>query len=248
MKKAIRKFIPLAGMLLLLASLLTGCGRGNEKTAETSEKTQSSDTAESEKPKTVIRVTCVGDSITFGECATASDASYPSVMAEILGDGYVIENCGKSGAAVINGETAILYTSTAEYRKSFESNPDVVIMMLGTNDSCSRNDWTAEKEADFKAKYIALIDNYAGLESKPRIILAICPKRIDAKAFDDCIRLNMAPLIKSIAEEKGLSVIDIYDATKNFTRDDYADALHPNDSGYKKLAEAMAKGLTGILG
>lgn len=176
--------------------MLTGCGRENEKTAETSEKTQSSDTAESEKSKTVIRVTCVGDSITFGECATASDASYPSVMAEILGDGYVIENCGKSGAAVINGETAILYTSTAEYRKSLESNPDVVIMMLGTNDSCSRNDWTAEKEADFKAKYIALIDNYAGLESKPRIILATFLRESMQKAFDDCIRLNMAPALQ----------------------------------------------------
>ena len=58
----------------------------------------------------------------------------------------------------------------------------------------------------------------------------------------------MVPLIKTVAEEKGLSVIDIYAATKDFTRDDYVDALHPNDGGYKKLAEAMAKGLNGILG
>ena len=90
-------------------------------------------------------------------------------------------------------------------------------MMLGTNDSCSKNDWTAEKEAGFKAKYIALIDTYAGLESRPKVILATCPKRTDAKAFDDCIRLKMVPLIKTVAEEKGLSVIDIYDATKDFT-------------------------------
>lgn len=249
MKNAIKKLLPLAAVLLA-AAMLGGCGAETDKPAGTSGIGRTSETKDTGTEKTTapLRITCVGDSITFGECATTPDASYPSVMACILGDGYLVENCGKSGAAVINGETAILYTSTAEYRKSLGSTPDIVIMMLGTNDSCSKNDWTAEKEAGFKAKYIALIDTYAGLESRPKVILATCPKRTDAKAFDDCIRLKMVPLIKAVAEEKGLSVIDIYDATKDFTRDDYVDALHPNDGGYKKLAEAMAKGLNGILG
>ena len=247
MKRTLIFFV--AAVLVLSAVLLSGCAVEKNTPSESTDPAKILEsTGDSGKAAAPIRVTCVGDSITFGECATSSDASYPSVMAGILGDGYIIENCGKSGAAVINGETAILYTRTEEYKKSLESFPDVVIMMLGTNDSCSRSDWTAEKEADFKAKYIDLIDTYVRLESHPKIILATCPKRTDAKAFDDCIRLDMAPLIKTIAKEKGISVIDIYDATRDFTRDDYVDALHPNDGGYRKLAEAMAKGLTGILG
>ena len=138
MKKTIKKLLPLAAVLLA-AAMLVGCGSETDKPAGTSGIGQTSGITDSkkdtgtEKPSAPLRITCVGDSITFGECATTPDASYPSVMAGILGDGYIVENCGKSGAAVINGETAILYTSTVEYQKSLESTPDVVIMMLGTN-------------------------------------------------------------------------------------------------------------------
>ena len=48
-----------------------------------------------------IRVACVGDSITEGHgIKIQSRDDYPVVLNRILGDGYSVQNCGKSGTTV----------------------------------------------------------------------------------------------------------------------------------------------------
>jgi lysophospholipase L1-like esterase len=44
-----------------------------------------------------VRVSCVGDSITAGVCASNSSTNYPAVLQRLLGDSYTVGNYGNSG-------------------------------------------------------------------------------------------------------------------------------------------------------
>ena len=51
--------------------------------------------------KDTIRVSCVGDSITFHGCASNESMTYPSQLQRLLGAGYVVENFGDSGKTML---------------------------------------------------------------------------------------------------------------------------------------------------
>jgi lysophospholipase L1-like esterase len=78
-----------------------------------------------------IRVACVGDSITKG-------FHYPEILGELLGPNYVVQNFGAGGAAVaLRSETPYINQSVFLAVKRFQ--PDIVIIMLGTNDASPIN-------------------------------------------------------------------------------------------------------------
>ena len=81
----------------------------------------------------VIRITCVGDSITDGIGASNGENAYPSQLQKLLGDSYLVLNKGVSGTTVTRSDERA-YTKTSKYQESLESNPDIVIILLGTND------------------------------------------------------------------------------------------------------------------
>src|SRR3954469_5797170 len=62
-------------------------------------------------------VTCVGDSITFGNGTSMPSNAYPSVLQGLLGAGYTVENDGHSGATMLKSGD-IPYWTTAEYGTS----------------------------------------------------------------------------------------------------------------------------------
>ena len=80
-----------------------------------------------------IRITCVGDSITDGIGASNGQNTYPAQLQKILGDKYEVLNKGVSGTTVTNSDDRA-YTKTSRYRESLNSQPDIVIILLGTND------------------------------------------------------------------------------------------------------------------
>jgi lysophospholipase L1-like esterase len=109
-----------------------------------------------------IKVACVGDSITAGYALTNPWAdSYPSQLATILGSGYNVGNFGLSGATV-QKRSDYTYWNTSQYRNSLRFKPNVVVIMLGTNDSKPWN-WNSAK---FNADYKALIAQYQGLQTR----------------------------------------------------------------------------------
>ena len=82
-----------------------------------------------------IRIACVGDSLTFGYVSSNPQTkSYPVRLQEMLGDGYTVMNFGRNSATLLTG-TDLAYEDQQEYRNSLASDPDIVIIMLGTNDS-----------------------------------------------------------------------------------------------------------------
>ena len=181
---------------------------------------------------TPIRVACVGDSITYGDKAEAGE-SYPAVLQKLLGARYEVMNFGVCGATAQSDKAP--YVGSTPYTNSLASNPDVVIMMLGTNDSWN-NYWNEEQ---FVSDYTSLIEEYMYLENKPEVYLAISP----ACYIESNISAVTAKQ-RAIAAELGIKTVDMYSFTENHGNW-FADGVHPNAGGYALMARAFAKAVFG---
>lgn len=189
-----------------------------------------------------IRITCVGDSITDGYKASSAAYSYPSQMQGILGDGYVVTNCGVSGSMVRTNRDSNVYINTNKYQTSINSEPDIVIVALGTNDAGSG--W-AGSEAQFETDYRNLLNTYLNLPTKP-LVMASLPAVSwygGSNDRDDRSKNNengTIPIIKKVAVELNVPTIDIWTWSSD-KRDYFVDGLHPGDEGYAALAAEYAK-------
>src|SRR5436190_18518219 len=82
----------------------------------------------------VVKIACVGDSI------TASSTRYPTHLATNLGSAYEVKNFGVAGTTMQKA-TSSSYWDTTNFTASGSYLPNIVIIMLGTNDSKTFN-WT----------------------------------------------------------------------------------------------------------
>src|SRR3954466_10603870 len=129
-----------------------------------------------------VRVACVGDSITFGYGVSDREQNcYPSALQRLLGDGYHVRNFGVSGAAV-GRETDQPYVREPAFQSAKEFRPNVVVILLGTNDTKLEN-W-AHVEI-FATGYKALVAEFRELESKPRVYLCVpLPAFVDGDSIN----------------------------------------------------------------
>lgn len=194
-----------------------------------------------------IKVACVGDSLTYGYLSSSpATKSYPARLQELLGDGYVVENFGRNSATLLNG-TDMAYTDQAQYQASLQSNPDIVIIMLGTNDSKAKY-WEQGGRERFAADAKALVQTYQNLPSNPEVIFATSPACFFLSANDirgNIIETEIVPMQRQLAEENGWKTIDMYGLTAD--RDFFynADGVHLSDTGYYYEAECMYFAVTG---
>lgn len=192
-----------------------------------------------------IKVACVGDSITYGHGVTPwHKKNYPLVLQELLGDGYNVQNFGVSGATA--QKTADQpYTETNSYIPSVEYDADILIFMLGSNDSKPYN-WI-DRES-FKNEYVELLNTYISKNNLSKIYLCTVSKVFyDDKSqtsgpstFDiqgDKVEI-INDVIKEVASENGYDLIDIYALTKEHP-EWFKDNIHPDANGAKAIAEEM---------
>ncbi len=189
-----------------------------------------------------IRVACVGDSITYGHGIWQFQKyNYPSVLQRLLGDGYCVNNYGYSAKCLLKDANQP-YTKTTLYDKSLGFAPDIVIIMLGSNDTKHFN-W---KGADaFKSEYIDFINSYLLLGSHPDVYL-IAPPGVWCKNGDDVmyhisnsvIKDELDPAIREVAQQLGVNFIDMYGAFEN-RPNLFSDGVHPNRQGADLLAHIV---------
>jgi lysophospholipase L1-like esterase len=189
----------------------------------------------------VIRVACVGDSITAGVGAERGK-SYPAQLAKMLGDKWEVRNFGVSGSTLLNrGDKP--YQKQRAFQAALEYDPNVIVIMLGTNDTKPQN-WKRKNE--FAADYKDLLGQFAELPSKPRIF--ICrPVPVPGGGnygINEAGVKEQAPLIDTIAQEMQVGVIDMYDALKDHP-ETLPDKVHPNTAGATLMSKAAYKALTG---
>ena len=187
----------------------------------------------------MIKVACIGDSITWGfTLLNPWKQSFPALLQEKLGDGYEVRNFGYNDASArFDADTP--YVTKRVYRESLEWAPDIVLLMLGTNDTKTRN-WDPEI---FRRDYRRIIDSYRSLPSRPRVIL-IAPIRIFPimgipilGVHPDTLEEGVRPAIRETAEAEGLELVDLYDL---FSDTVYCrDGVHPQRKGAQMLADTI---------
>lgn len=184
--------------------------------------------------KKPIRVVCIGDSITQG--ATIRDQerdSYPAVLQRLLGDSYTVLNCGKSGTTMMStGDKP--FAKERQYRMALDAMPDIVTIMLGTNDSKTGN-WD---EAQFRKDYDRMIRVFKALPSHPDIYLCL-PPRSYSDAFtirDSVIAAGVIPIVKAHADHHWFELID---CNTLLEPEHFNDGIHPNEAGAEMIASAI---------
>ena len=185
------------------------------------------------------RVACIGDSITWGfTLLNPWKQSYPALLQGMLGQDYEVRNFGYNDAAArVDADTP--YVKKKVYRDSLAWNPDLVLIMLGTNDTKRRN-WDPEI---FRRDYKNLVKSYLELPSHPRVIL-IAPIRIHLPfkipvlgLFPETMEQGVRPAIREIAAELGLELIDLVDLFPDSSC--CVDGVHPQATGARMLADAI---------
>ena len=203
------------------------------------------------KPKDgQIRVACVGDSVTYGfGIPHFNSNSYPAALQKLLGDGYCVNNYGYSGrTACLLGDRP--YRTESLCTKSREFAPDIVVILLGANDSKTFN-WSAEIGGEqvypkqFEEDLTELIDTYRSLPSGPKIYLAtLLPAYPDSSGNvryeiqPDVIRDEIQPIIRQIASDTSTDLIDLYPVFDGKT-ELFSDGLHPTAEGAALLAQTV---------
>lgn len=180
-----------------------------------------------------IRIAAVGDSIT---AEYTPQSGYPEILNERLGEGYAVLNFGESNYAA-QASSDFPYETTGSYEESLELNPDIVIMMLGTNDT-KANNWNGPER--FKEEYTDLLEDYLELESVSRVILASPPTVFLENIFEGSIDPeNIEPIrdvVEEVAEEYGLEFLDMTEQTAAHP-DWFFDGVHPTAEGAEQLAQ-----------
>jgi lysophospholipase L1-like esterase len=187
-----------------------------------------------------IKVACVGDSITQGVGAPA-EQSYPAQLSKLLGDGYEVKNFGNSGSTMLRtGDKP--YEKQPQYRSMLEMKADVYVIKLGTNDTKPHN-WV--KKADFKPSAFAMADSIRNTNPEAKIFVCLPVPAFPSNfgITDEVIRKEVIPILKEVAAEKKLGLIDLY-AVLEGHGDMVPDKVHPNASGYALISDEVRKAIT----
>jgi len=99
-----------------------------------------------------IKIACVGNSITQGPGRDNPD-SWPLQMQTILGDAYEVGNFGVSGRTLLR-KGDYPFWNEPQFQEVKDFNADILIIMLGTNDSKPQN-W--QYASEFRKDYLDMI-------------------------------------------------------------------------------------------
>lgn len=191
-----------------------------------------------------IKVICVGDSLTYsqGVMGSRKTDAYPSILARLLGEEYQVLNYGLPNRT-LQSTGNMPYCNEDFYTESLAQDADIVIIMLGSNDS-KPDFWNAER---FEKEYTQLVQQYQNMASAPEVYIMI-PTAIylenpdSGDCSDEIVREELAPIITRVAEATGAKLIDLYIVTEGHP-DWYKDGLHPTAEGNEAIAQVICEAI-----
>lgn len=197
--------------------------------------------AAGQSPTPVIKVACVGDSITAGSGIKDKNMTYPKQLAALLGAGYRVENFGVSGSTMLNAGDKP-YQKEKRFQAALDFQPDIVVIKLGTNDSKPHN-WS--KKDGFAADAKGLVAAFQKQNPKIRVFLCT-PIPVFAQGNfgirGDVVLNEIIPLDRQIAADLKVPLIDLHTPFKG-KGDLVPDRVHPNGAGATVIAKTVAAAL-----
>ncbi len=185
----------------------------------------------------------LGDSITWGE-GTTGDSYRAALANEVQGDGHGLDmvgggrngvapdpdNEGHSGWRIDNID-GIVDSVMGTYR------PNVVTLEIGTNDLGQQYQVPTAPD-----RLHALVDHI--VRDAPDATVLVASVIVSTSSVEEPLRGPFNAAIPGIvAAEQALGRHVAYVDMSALTTGDLADALHPNDSGYRKMADAFHAGI-----
>lgn len=208
----------------------------------------------SEAKEGQIKVACIGDSITYGHgVKNWPKNNYPKLLAGLLGEDYHVQSFGVSGRCVQDNSDQP-YRALEHYQQSLAYDADMIVFMMGTNDSKPEN-WQGEDA--FKASVEEMLDsylaNYLTTERKPVIYLCTPASAFFVEGIEGGLTSHdiqpekvdiIAGISQQIAEERGYPLIDIHGLTALNPEYISKDGVHPTNEGAAAIAGAVYNALT----
>jgi acyl-CoA thioesterase-1 len=204
-----------------------------------------------------IRVTCIGDSITEG--GACGSPGYVPLLQYYLGDEYVVTNAGKSSMTMLkkglcNDQSPCSYWDTDSWQVALSSQPDIVTIMLGTNDAKYPYNWEVkqQEEGDYYAlDYVDMIRQLRRLHPVPKIFLMVPPPLLTPGIYDmnETVVNSIFPKVtRDIATVMDAEIIDLYTAINNEVDSGISmecDGCHPTAAGNEVIVQTMYPYITG---
>lgn len=201
----------------------------------------------------VMRVACLGDSITYGSRVVDRDNNaYPVQLSHHLGEAWEVRNFGAGGRTLSSdGDTP--YVQSKSFEDALAWKPDIAIVMLGTNDTCmneSRRNWAHEEHLERDAR--GLCARLFEANSDARVLLctptAMFPglsKLDEARKLDLATRAprleRIGAALRAVASEDDR--IDFLDLSRTLSPNQVVDGVHLTPFGAERLASRFAEAI-----
>jgi lysophospholipase L1-like esterase/dienelactone hydrolase len=185
-----------------------------------------------------FKIACIGASITYG--ATIPDReqnSYPAQLQKMLGSSYEVSNYGVSGTTMLK-KGNLPYWNTKQYQTALASQPDVVFIDLGGNDSKAIN---RKFYDEFEQDCHDLVQSFRQLPSHPRVVLmSAMPSWVTDTTgiWDPVIVKKINPRIQNVAYKDNVEIIDMH-APFADQEANTPDKIHPNKAGATVMAKLI---------
>lgn len=242
MKKVLKKALKVLLVVVLVLTVVVAGGfaylyfNGMSGIANTSEAAEGQ-----------IKVACAGDSTTYGHGISGwPKNNYPTVLQNLLGDGYHVNNYGVSSFAVQESADRS-YRTLPHYQESLTYDADFVVFMMGSNDSKPEN-WKGAEA--FRTDLLTLLDSYGDAA----IILCTLPSAfflegqtegVTEHDIQPLIVDEIAQITREVAAERGYTLVDIHSLTAQHPEWFAKDGVHPNNEGAAAIAQEIYSTLIG---
>jgi acyl-CoA thioesterase-1 len=202
-----------------------------------------------------VRVACVGDSITYGAGLPGRETnSYPAQLGRLLGAGYDTRNFGLCGATMLK-HSDLPYMFRSEYTNALDFAPNIVVIMLGTNDSKHRGDGSLNSDnapenwrnkAEYLPDYEAMIAAFRRVNPKVKVFVCLPPPCFPGRwgINDRTIHDEVIPLIRQVAGDVNATVIDL-NTPLTGKAELFPDTVHPSAEGCQSMAWVVYHTLAG---
>ncbi len=189
-----------------------------------------------------VRIGCIGNSITFGQdLLNPATESYPgqlqALLQKVYGDTCIVENFAVSGAGMLKKGDMPVWDQP-RFWEGFQYAPDILLIMLGTNDTKPQNwDYYAD---EFYNDYVSMIDTFLYRNPRTKLILCYPPPAFSESSGvrDSVIVHGVDPTIDSILKEYEGVLVDFHapliDSVILFP-----DKIHPNLEGASAMAQIL---------